>query len=63
MADLVFVVLIIAFFALAAVFVRACDAIIGPDEAANVLSGRAPADATSGSDGPGDGAPVRAVGS
>jgi hypothetical protein len=34
MADLVFVLIIFAFFALAAVFVTACDRIIGTDEEA-----------------------------
>ncbi|MBV8159695.1 MAG: hypothetical protein JO265_02115 [Acidimicrobiia bacterium] len=32
MADVAFVATIIAFFVLAAAFVRACDRIIGPDE-------------------------------
>lgn len=32
MADLVFVAVIVAFFALASAFVRACDRIIGPDD-------------------------------
>lgn len=36
MADVIFVVVIIAFFALAALLVRACDHIIGPEE--SVLS-------------------------
>ena len=34
MADLIYVVVIIAFFALAALFVVACDRIIGADDAA-----------------------------
>jgi hypothetical protein len=34
LADLVYVAVIIAFFALAAVLVAACDRIIGPDELA-----------------------------
>ena len=34
MADVVYLLIVAAFFALAALFVRACDAIIGPDEAA-----------------------------
>ena len=34
MADLVFVLIIVAFFALAALFVTACDRIIGSDEEA-----------------------------
>jgi hypothetical protein len=34
MADLVFMVVLVAFFALAGLFVVACDRIIGPDEAA-----------------------------
>jgi hypothetical protein len=32
MADVLFVAVVVAFFALAAVFVVACDRIIGPDE-------------------------------
>jgi len=32
MADVVFVTAVVAFFALAAAFVVACDRIIGPDE-------------------------------
>lgn len=32
MNDFVFVAIIVAFFALAALFVKACDRIIGPDE-------------------------------
>jgi hypothetical protein len=31
MGDLLFVVVVIAFFAVCVLFVRACDAIIGPD--------------------------------
>ena len=34
MADVVYLLLIAAFFGLAAAFVRACEAIIGPDEVA-----------------------------
>jgi hypothetical protein len=34
MADVAFVLIILAFFALAAAFVRACDRIIGSDEEA-----------------------------
>ena len=34
MADVAFVAIIIAFFALAALFVRACDRMIGTDEEA-----------------------------
>jgi hypothetical protein len=34
MADVVYLLVFIAFFALAAAFVRACEAIIGPDEQA-----------------------------
>lgn len=30
--DLIFVVIIVAFFVLAALFIRACDRIVGPDE-------------------------------
>jgi hypothetical protein len=32
MRDLVFVAIVVAFFAIAAVYVRACARIIGPDE-------------------------------
>lgn len=32
MADVLFVLVVVAFFALAAAFVVACDRIIGPDE-------------------------------
>ena len=32
MADVLFVVVVVAFFALAAAFVVACDRIIGPDD-------------------------------
>jgi hypothetical protein len=35
MADLVFILVIVAFFALAYVFVKACDRIIGSDEVAS----------------------------
>jgi hypothetical protein len=34
MADVVYLLVFISFFALAALFVRACEAIIGPDEQA-----------------------------
>ena len=34
MADVVYLFVFMAFFALAALFVRACEAIIGPDEQA-----------------------------
>jgi hypothetical protein len=34
MNDLAFVAIILAFFVVAALFVRACDRIIGPDEEA-----------------------------
>ena len=34
MADVLFVLLIVTVFSLAALFVRACDHIIGPEEAA-----------------------------
>jgi hypothetical protein len=39
MADLVYSLIIVAFFALAAVFVKACEAIIGPDEQAFPVAG------------------------
>jgi hypothetical protein len=32
MADLVYLLITIGFFAIAALFVKACEAIIGPDE-------------------------------
>ena len=41
--DVLFVAVVVAFFALAAVFVVACDRIIGPDEIAE--TGSAPAEA------------------
>lgn len=41
MTDIIFIAVLVAFFALAAVFVRACEHIIGPD-----LEAQAPADAT-----------------
>ena len=34
MADLVYLLITVGFFALAALFVKACEAIIGPDELA-----------------------------
>jgi hypothetical protein len=34
MADFIYIMVLIAFFGLAAAFVKACDAIIGPDEVA-----------------------------
>ena len=34
MADVMYLSIIVAFFAFAAVFVKACEAIIGPDELA-----------------------------
>ena len=43
MADLVFIVIVVAFFALCLGYVRLCDHIIGPDS-----PGRAPAEVTSG---------------
>ena len=42
MADVIYVAVIVAFFALAALFVVACDRIIGADEAA-VTGTREPA--------------------
>jgi hypothetical protein len=45
MQDVIFVVLLTAFFALAVVFVKACELIIGPDvEAARSGSGSATTD-------------------
>ena len=38
MADVAFVLVIIAFFALAALFVTVCDRVIGPDEEAGAES-------------------------
>jgi hypothetical protein len=38
MGDLIYVAIIVAFFAVAALFVVACDYIIGPDEAGDVSS-------------------------
>ena len=32
MADLVYLLIMVSFFAVAALFVKACEAIIGPDE-------------------------------
>jgi len=32
MADVIYLLVIVAFFALAGLFVKACEAIIGPDE-------------------------------
>lgn len=42
MADLVFVSVIVAFFAVALLLVRACERIIGPVEQAAAPSSRAP---------------------
>ncbi len=47
MADLIYIAVMIGFFALAVLFVVACDHIVGPDELAADLSGE-PADETSG---------------
>ncbi len=45
MQDVIFVAILIAFFGLAVVFVKACELIIGPDvEARRVEAGTAPAD-------------------
>lgn len=41
MADLLFVGVVVAFFALTALFVVACDRIIGPDEFPETLEGPA----------------------
>ncbi len=46
MADVIYLAVVAAFFALAALFVKACDAIIGPDEAS------VPAGAGAGGPGP-----------
>ena len=43
MADLLFVVVIVAFFALMVAFVRVCERIVGPDETPGA---GVPADAT-----------------
>ena len=45
MADLLFVVVIVAFFALMIAFVRVCERIIGPDETSGAGAG-VPADTT-----------------
>ncbi len=37
MADIVYLAVIVAFFALCVAFVRACDRIIGPDELAPLI--------------------------
>lgn len=55
MADIVYVAIIVAFFALATLFVQACDKIIGPDETAAVVSERAPDSAPTESGGSGNG--------
>jgi len=34
MADVIYLLVVVAFFALAALFVKACEVIIGPDEQA-----------------------------
>jgi hypothetical protein len=39
--DLIFIAIVIAFFALAAGFVKLCDRIIGPDDAADLALGEA----------------------
>ena len=39
MADIVYVLVIVVFFALATLFVQACDRIIGPDDPGALLSG------------------------
>lgn len=49
MADLAFVAVVVAFFALATLFVVACDRIIGPDElpeAGDLPPGRSEHEAT-----------------
>jgi hypothetical protein len=57
MADLVFVAVVAGFFALAVLFVRACDRLVGPDtDLAAVPPTSAPA-------APGDPAETRAVAS
>jgi hypothetical protein len=38
MADLIYVAVLISFFALAALFVRACDHIVGPDDEAPTVA-------------------------
>lgn len=44
MNDFSYVAIIIAFFALAALFVKACDRIIGPDEESEAPRATAPSD-------------------
>ncbi|HEY3831765.1 MAG TPA: hypothetical protein VGO03_05700 [Acidimicrobiia bacterium] len=62
MADIVYVAIIVAFFALATLFVHACDKIIGPDETATVVSGREPDAVPAESDGHGNGSDPVVVG-
>lgn len=42
MGDLVFLAIVVAFFGLAVLFVRGCEAILGPDETAAAPSTAAP---------------------
>ena len=62
MSDIIYVAVIVAFFALAALFVRACDRIIGPDETATVVSAGAPNVADVPSNGHSDGRDAVAAG-
>jgi len=45
MEDVAFVVILVAFFAVMALFVKACDLLIGPDEEALADRGSAPSPA------------------
>jgi hypothetical protein len=37
MGDLIFVVVVVAFFALSVAYVKACERIVGPDSGADIL--------------------------
>jgi hypothetical protein len=50
MADVVFLALIVGFFALVVLLVRACDHIIGPDELVSANRAASPADAGDGTE-------------
>ncbi len=44
MSDIIFIAIIVVFFALAVLLVRACDRIIGPAEAARPAAEHSPAE-------------------
>lgn len=46
MRDLAYIALTLGFFALAALFVAACDRIVGPDPTSGAIEGGLPADDT-----------------